>query len=161
MKTHGFKGSGPGFKCQYVAGSEEGARQCGLQVADPIHNVMPLQKSSPFPDPILVSSQEPQHWPGSAEAVWQAHSALVADKLTKKRAYGDAWMRQGYMGNLARIMSKAARLENMLWRDQVQGLDFDISQDGDQESVMDTLIDLSAMCSLMIANLEDGNRWGR
>jgi hypothetical protein len=64
------------------------------------------------------------------------------------------------MGNLARIMSKTARLQNMLWSDQ----QYPISADGrgqEEESVMDTLKDLMALAAFMGANIEDGNRWGK
>lgn len=105
------------------------------------------------------TGQREQFWPGSAEAVWQAHADAVAALLKKKKAYGNAWVEQGYMGNLARILSKVSRVKNMMWRDPSDeefgtGTAFD-------ESVLDTLYDLSALCALAIANIEEGNRWGR
>lgn len=104
-----------------------------------------------------VNETAQQHWPGTAGNAWQAHASAVAELLTEKQAYGDAWKRQGYMGNLARILSKAARLENMVWRD----INDPNIQEDQTESVQDTLLDLSALCALMLANLEEGNRWGR
>lgn len=73
----------------------------------------------------------------------------------KSKAYGDAWRRQGYMGNLARILSKAARLENLLWRDrrgQAEVL---------EESVEDTVLDLIALCVFFRENWLTGIPWGR
>lgn len=110
-----------------------------------------------LPDP-----EGPEHWPGSAQSVWEAHSRLVADLLARKQAYGDAWREQGYMGNTARILSKASRLRNMMWRDGGEFHDGDSAgEDGSNESVLDTLLDLSALCAFAIANIEDGNRWGK
>jgi hypothetical protein len=159
VKPHAFKGSGPGFECLYVAGSEDGARQCKKQVADPIHVVVRppsvLEKIQTFPEHFTVRGQ---FWPGSSMAVWQGHSDAVLALLKKKDvAYGNAWQKQGYMGNLARILSKTSRLKNMLWRDEVES----VVPEGQDESVLDTLYDLSALCALAIANIEEGNRWGK
>jgi hypothetical protein len=104
----------------------------------------------------VARQEEAQHWPGSAGAVWQAHAALVADLLVRKSAYGDAWKEQGYMGNVGRILSKATRLRNMAWTDSE-----DTAVDPDDESVLDTLLDLSALCAFAIANIEEENKWGR
>jgi hypothetical protein len=84
----------------------------------------------------------------------------------KDAAYGGAWRKQGYMGNLARIMSKTERLSNMLWKDQVdppavQGAEYSMQADLDGETVLDTLKDLMALAAFMAANIEDGNRWGQ
>lgn len=105
----------------------------------------------------LVSEPEPQYFPGDARGVWQEHARLVAAKLEEKVGYGSAWQEQGYMGNLARIQSKTSRLKNLLWRDDCGP---DLQMDSD-ESVLDTLLDLSALCALAISNIEEGNRWGR
>lgn len=92
-----------------------------------------------------------------AAAALIAHSeAVLALVREKDKAYGGAWKTQGYMGNLARIMSKAARLENMLWNDAEDG-----QAEDHGESVMDTLHDLMALCAFMATNIEEGNRWGR
>lgn len=94
-----------------------------------------------------------------AVQAWDAFSAQVRDTIVRKsQGYGDAWRRQGYMGNLARVLSKSARLDNMLWCDVDQGM-----TDGPdtQESVTETLVDLGAMAAFTVANLEEGNRWGR
>jgi hypothetical protein len=108
--------------------------------------------------PTVPAPDREQFWPGSAEGVWQGHADAVQALLKTKQAYGNAWREQGYMGNLARIQSKTARLRNMLWRDD-ESNGIGVSEGG--ESVADTLKDLSALCSFMLANFEDGNRWGR
>jgi len=101
-----------------------------------------------------------QFWPGSALSVWQGHADAVLALLKKKQAYGNAWQEQGYMGNLARILSKSDRLRNMMWKDL--GQDESAPDSPDQsESVLDTLYDLSALCALAISNIEEGNRWGK
>lgn len=78
---------------------------------------------------------------------------------TKDKSYGGAWRRQGYMGNLSRILSKAARLENMAWSDNP-----DLGENGilaeSEESLEDTLKDLANLASFMYANMREGNRWG-
>jgi hypothetical protein len=114
--------------------------------------------------PVIPSSEQEQFWPGSALSVWQAHTDMVLALLKTKQAYGNAWQEQGYMGNLARIQSKTSRLKNMLWRDD--GPDMSVAMDGSDkdpaaETVLDTLLDLSALCAMAIANIEDGNRWGK
>jgi hypothetical protein len=110
--------------------------------------------------PIVPAPEREQFWPGSAEGVWQGHADAVQALLKTKQAYGNAWREQGYMGNLARIMSKASRLRNMLWRDGTWvGTGGEESAE-EKESAVDTLLDLSALCALMAANLEDENRWG-
>ena len=166
MKPHLFKGSGPGFLCLHRYGSEDTARFCHKTVDDPIHVALdpppkkPLDsvlKSFVLPETISVRGQEEQLWPGSARAVWRAHSDMVADLLKTKEAYGDAWVAQGYMGNIGRILSKNSRLKNMMWRDETGS---GYVPEGD-ESVLDTLKDLSALCAFAIANIEEGNRWGR
>jgi hypothetical protein len=83
--------------------------------------------------------------------------AVLSLVRVKDAAYGGAWRKQGYMGNLARIMSKTERLSNMLWKDGYHGPnEFPLD-----ESVLDTLKDLMALAAFMAANIEDGNRWGQ
>lgn len=87
----------------------------------------------------------------------------------KNLNYGDAWRSQGYMGNLARILSKVSRLRNMLWRsdptdqvpDQPAVMEGSAQADMDAETVRDTLMDLSNLCYFMARNLGEGNQWGR
>lgn len=70
----------------------------------------------------------------------------------KSAGYGDAWVQQGWMGNLARIMSKTSRLKNMLWRD--------MGIESTSEPITDTLLDLVNLSAFMIINRSFGNRWG-
>lgn len=76
----------------------------------------------------------------------------------KNASYGDAWKSQGYMGNLARIQSKNARLRHMLWCDP-DG-DAPPIEQPDGEAVRDTLLDLVNLAGFMLLNWEAGNRWG-
>lgn len=90
-----------------------------------------------------------------AETAFAAYAeAVQALVRAKDQAYGGAWRKQGYMGNLARIMSKTARLEAMLWSDNA-------IPEAVDEAVTDTLKDLMALAAFMAANIEDGNQWGR
>ena len=87
---------------------------------------------------------------------------VVGDALRlaehKEKTYGGAWRSQGYMGNLARIQSKNARLRHMLWCDP-DG-DAPPIEDPDGEAVRDTLLDLINLAGFMLLNWEEGNRWG-
>lgn len=90
--------------------------------------------------------------------------------IDKNDHYGDAWRAQGWMGNLARVQSKVARLKNMLWRDELVGeqpetmaaqFAEDHAADMFEETVRDTLLDLANLCGMMAANMGEGNKWGR
>lgn len=70
----------------------------------------------------------------------------------KNQTYGDAWRRQGWMGNLARIMSKVSRLVNMCWRDH--------SLENAEESVTDTAFDQINITGFFIINRSEDNKWG-
>jgi hypothetical protein len=70
----------------------------------------------------------------------------------KNRLYGDAWRSQGYMGNLARIMSKVSRLKNMLWGDE--------EMNDAKEPVEDTFYDMINLSVFSLLNRGQGNRWG-
>lgn len=84
-----------------------------------------------------------------AEVMEQCLNLVAA----KSQGYGDAWRSQGWMGNVARVQSKTARLTNMLWRDMP-------IEDGD-ETVEETLKDLMNLTAFTILNRRVGNRWGR
>jgi hypothetical protein len=117
-----------------------------------------VEKYDIGPGQIIPAPEREQFWPGSALSVWQGHADAVLAMLKNKQAYGNAWQEQGYMGNLARVLSKTSRLKNMLWSDQSDHTAW--TEEG-QESVLDTLYELSALCALAIANIEEGNRWGK
>lgn len=92
-----------------------------------------------------------------AERAWAAYSEQVAALLKEKNAYGTAWQDAGYMSNLSRILSKASRLKNMMWRDdESNGIGASVGG----ESVADTLLDLGPLAAFMVTNFEEGNRWG-
>lgn len=90
---------------------------------------------------------------------------VVGDALRlaehKNGQYGDAWRKNGYMGNLARIISKTDRLNNLLWRDpDGAGYPLPANYDRDGETVRDTLLDLINLSGFMLANWSEENRWG-
>jgi len=101
---------------------------------------------------------EPDSYSGAAA---RAEAKLYAEFLEevgnlylhKNEAYGSAWKAQGWMGNLARIFSKAARLKVMCWNAEP------VDQRGD-ESVNDTLLDLANLSLFALMNRRGGNRWG-
>lgn len=72
----------------------------------------------------------------------------------KNQDYADAWREQGWRGNLARILSKSARLKNMLWRRDSSFLN------GGQETVRETALDQINTLAFFIINLDDGREWG-
>ena len=86
------------------------------------------------------------------ELVGVFNEALYLANL-KNQSYGDAWRKQGSMGNLARIMSKVSRLRSMRWR---QAPYFP----GDGESVRDTALDLVNLAAFFLLNDEENNHWG-
>jgi hypothetical protein len=97
-----------------------------------------------------------------AVQAWDAFSAQVRDTIVRKsEGYGNAWQRQGWLGNLARILSKTARLDNMLWREKPWMDTGGEEAAEEQESVLETAVDLGALCAFFVSNVEAGNRWGR
>lgn len=76
----------------------------------------------------------------------------LATAQEKSFTYGDAWRRQGWMGNLARMMSKMARLKNMCWRDH--------SMEDARESVSDSALDLANITGFFAINRSEDNKWG-
>lgn len=89
-----------------------------------------------------------------AVAAWDAYSAMVRELLVEKSGYGDSWKRQGYMGNVGRVLSKADRLRNLMWKDG-------FAEEPQGESILDTMLDIGPLAAFAIANLREGNRWGR
>lgn len=90
---------------------------------------------------------------------------VVGDALRllehKNQQYRDAWRKQGYMGNLGRIQSKAERLKSLLWRDaDGDGYPLPANYTRDGETVVDTLLDLINLSAMMVANWTEENRWG-
>lgn len=93
--------------------------------------------------------QRLQDQPDLAEVLLGALD-LAADK---NDTYQDAWREQGYMGNLARVLSKSSRIRNMAWCDSEDTLD-------GVESVEDTLLDLINLAAFAVINIREENRWG-
>lgn len=92
---------------------------------------------------------------------------VVGDALRllehKNASYRDAWRKQGYMGNLGRLQSKAERLKNLLWRD-ADGNGYPLPPDRigaeQAETVVDTLLDMVNLSAFMVVNWTAENRWG-
>jgi hypothetical protein len=70
----------------------------------------------------------------------------------KNAMYGSAWRRQGWMGNLARVMSKGERLKNLLWRDH--------EKSGAEEAATDTALDMVNIMGFFMINRSESNKWG-
>lgn len=77
----------------------------------------------------------------------------------KDAGYGAAWRAQGYMGNLARVLSKAERLRNLAWEDHPEG-GGSLPQEL-REAVEEELRDIINIAAFGLVNLRDDNRWGR
>lgn len=68
----------------------------------------------------------------------------------KNADYGDAWKEQGWRGNLAKILNKAARL-NKIWR----GGTFVV-----EENLRETAIDMINTLAFLVVNHDVGREWG-
>lgn len=102
----------------------------------------------------IVQGEDPE---GSENSMVQrAMLVLFEECLTlqrkKARTYGAAFRSQGYMGNVARVLSKASRLKKMMWNDGVI-----VSSD---ESVEDTMKDLINLACFFLINYFERNKWG-
>lgn len=84
------------------------------------------------------------------EAVFQEALALFRQK---NESYGDSWRRQGWRGNLSRILEKADRLRTMLWNAK------SITMAGD-ESTRQTALDMLNSLAFFIINTDGGVEWG-
>jgi hypothetical protein len=78
----------------------------------------------------------------------------------KNEQYQDAWRKQGYMGNLARILSKTARLEAMLWNDPEDEVGREEAVEA-VEPIRETLLDIINLAGFMAVNYAECNRWGK
>lgn len=72
----------------------------------------------------------------------------------KDQTYAQAWRTQGYMGNVARVLSKAARLKELLWRDHDNARTLPINASEEE------LVDIINIAAFALHNLRQGNRWG-
>lgn len=104
-------------------------------------------KSMPHLEPFLA--QPSQDTVEAARAIFDQCLRLMAEK---EQNYGGAWRTQGWQGNIARILSKCARLKAMLWREQ--------PQESSTEPVEDTLLDLINLSVFTLINRRNENRWG-
>lgn len=149
--------------CAYQ--EEPGGHYCALPENDSVHEGVTAptiqdklgQFASIFQPAKIQSISFPDH-PTVQEvrAYFEECTQIVKAKNPK---YGEAWKRQGYMGNLARVMSKAARLESMLWKDVIDGAPVP-EEELSGESIEDTLRDLANLTAFMMLNYTEGNRWG-
>ena len=97
--------------------------------------------------------------PTTAQVVALFHDAALRLAVSKDQGYGKAWVEQGYMGNVGRILSKASRLRALMWGDRrVEEMTTEelMREDG----VRDTLLDLANLCAFAAHNMAEGNRWG-
>lgn len=104
----------------------------------------------------LELSEEELHMEGSSAAeafVWELDKAFQL-MLKKRGPYGNAWRDQGYMGQVARILSKASRIKNMMWRTLPV-------TNNTIESVDETVQDLINLCVFFLLNRGQDNPWGR
>lgn len=168
MEKHEYVGDA-GNECRYRPHAT--ARVCRERKGHPIHDgvggvsVTPVMAAAQIGEGIRRAFGMPEvhaHDTIPAVQAWDAYTAQVRDTIIRKSAgYGDAWQEQGYMGNLARVLSKSARLKNMCWKDGTWLDTGGEEAEVEQEQVQDTLVDLGALCAFLVANLEEGNRWGR
>jgi len=119
---------------------------------------MPKQHWSIELRPILMCNGEEVERPEDFEQ-WDnvlklayVFEGVITTVYAKSFQYGNAWQKQGWMGNLARVQSKVSRLKNMLWRDE--------EVHSNSEPVQDTLQDLIALAAFMLLNRGDQNKWG-
>ena len=109
---------------------------------------------------IIEESDKNQPWPASPDATGWVTQQRLLDLFEhllilqnrKRQFYSEAWQDQGFMGNVARVLSKASRLKNMLWRE------FPI-QDS-EETIEDTLQDIILLGAFALFNYRDRNKWG-
>lgn len=91
---------------------------------------------------------------GTTAQMLEIFTDCIVLQNRKAKTYGEAYRSQGYMGNLARVLSKVARIKNMLWKDFG-----DQFEDGD-ESTKDTMLDLINITCFFLINRRDHNKWG-
>lgn len=89
---------------------------------------------------------------GTQERLREVFERCLEMQESKAKNYGQAWRDQGYVGNLARVLSKVSRLRYMMWRE------YEI--ENAEESRKDSFYDLINLAAFAILNLNDKNRWG-
>lgn len=165
--------------CGYQTGK---STHCGYPEGSAMHAVLKVQGAIggvPVPDDLLVDARyqpagvHTPRQPGE-QTRYDTHAGTITldDPMStmqglmvffdqcvelagkKDAVYRKAWQRQGYMGNLARVLSKVERLRAMMWHDFP-----DFGQET-QETVKDTLKDLANLCGFLARNWDEGNKWG-
>lgn len=84
------------------------------------------------------------------EEIYAEAARLFASKNVN---YGDSWREQGWRGNVSRILEKAKRIRNMVWRQSVL-------LNGSSEHPRETLMDMMNTCAFAIINMDDNVEWG-
>lgn len=72
----------------------------------------------------------------------------------KNVTYQDAWREHGWRGSLGKVLTKSARLRNMLWRSN-NGL-----MNGERETPRETALDMINHLVFMVMNMDEGREWG-
>lgn len=102
----------------------------------------------------------PKPTPPTKETTVTVLESLFSEAMNlaavKDAAYGGAWRRQGYMGNVARVLSKVERIRELLWSDRVP----ETREAVYEETAEDTLLDLINIAAMALQNVREGNRWG-
>jgi len=73
---------------------------------------------------------------------------------SKNLHYGDSWRDQGWRGNVSRVLEKAKRVRNMVWRGG------NILLNGTKEHPRETMLDMINTLAFAIINMDDGVEWG-
>jgi hypothetical protein len=164
MIGHAYRNVGPGTGCTFTTTETE----CGEASGHSIHSgYRPFARGY---DPQKVEEEfiladkfaerdarlqeiKDQLAPATTDEELAGFFELVRLKVQQKeQAYAGAWREQGWRGNVARVLSKAKRLKNMLWRTN--------TMDNSEEPVNDTLIDLVALAAFTWINRQKNNEWG-
>lgn len=148
-----------------------GLNTCGKAVSDIVH-VSGTVSMIPRPSPVPALEHLEQAGtvyqtfhgftfplndpPTTEQVVAMFHDQALRLAVEKDRAYRRAWVEQGYIGNVGRVLSKAARLRALVWQDD----EFQILPGANAETVRDTLLDMANLCAFAAHNLAQGNRWG-
>lgn len=90
----------------------------------------------------------------SRQGVWDVFAKAMELYDKKNADYGDAWQRDGWRGNLPRLLQKAERVRNLLWRSDPR-----TPAVGDEQAV-DTLLDMLNSIAFTIINLVEEREWG-
>jgi hypothetical protein len=90
----------------------------------------------------------------SRQQVWDVFAKAMELYDKKNEDYGDAWQRDGWRGNLPRLLQKAERVRNLLWR-----ADPRTPAVGDEQAV-ETLLDMLNSIAFTVINLVEEREWG-